>query len=196
MQTLGQNTETTASRPKQATLCGKTFSEWLADKRKFCQIVSETSKTHKKRNRCHSGKTFQEWLKDKNKEKQNQTVLQENLATLEMQKKALFEEQRKLNPRVKTFEQWFEEKQAQSIIEFVQSKNVPNETELLNSSTKYPEDACLVYDMWLTCKNLEEMKREEKLYEEMVEKWRRKEQERLQIRRGILNRLKKAKKNR
>lgn len=147
-----------------------------------------------KPNRCHAGKTFREWLRDKDKDKENEATLKENLAILELQKKAVLEEQRKRNPKVKTFEQWFEEKHAQSIIEFIQSKNAPNEARILSSATKYPEDANLVFDMWLTTKNLEDLKREERLYEEMVEKWRKKEQERLLIRRSLLSKLSQARK--
>ncbi len=193
MELQGNIAEKADPRPKQAYLGGKTFSEWLAEKRTLSQTC-ENVKTDNKRNRSHSGKTFREWLKDKNKEKQNLAIFQENSAILELQSKALAEEQRRLNPRVKTFDEWCEEKRAQSIIELIQSKNVPDEEGLLNSKLKFPEDACLVYDMWLTSKNMEELKSEERLYEEMVEKWRKKEQERLQIRRSILSKLSQAKK--
>ena len=182
------------SRPRQAYLGGKTFSEWLAEK-KTLHHTCESVNTNNKGSKSHSGKTFREWLKDKNKEKQDQAILQENLAMSELQRRAFAEEQRKLNPRVKTFEQWFEEKQAQSVIELIHSKNTPHEAaELINSKVKFPQDACLVYDMWLTSKHMEELKKEERLYEEMVETWRKKEQERLQIRRSILSKLRQAKK--
>jgi AraC-like DNA-binding protein len=179
--------------PKQACLGGKTFSEWLAEKKTSHQTCASVNTTNR-RSKSHSGKTFREWLKDKNKEKQDQAILQENLVSSELQKKAFAEEQRKLNRRVKTFEQWFEEKQAQTIIELIQSKNIPDETGLMNSKMKFPEDACLVYDMWLTSKHMEELKKDERLHEEMVETWRKKEEERLQVRRSILSKLNQAKK--
>ena len=187
----GHITERVNQRPKKTNLGGKTFSEWLAEKN---NQTGDQVKMDSKPNRCRSGKTFQEWLRDKNKDKKNEAILKENLAIFELEKKAVLEEQRKLNPRVKTFEQWFEEKHAQSIIEFIQSKNAPSQTGVLSSDTKYPEDASLVFDMWLTTKNMEDLEREERLYEEMVEKWRKKEQERLLIRRSILGKLSQARK--
>ena len=188
----GQITEKISQRPKQTNLGGKTFTEWLAEKNLI--QTSQNLEAHSKPNRCHTGKTFREWLRDKNKDKENEATLKENLAILELQRKAVLEEKRKLNPRVKTFEQWFEEKHAQSIIEFIQSKNSPNAAGILSSDTKYPEDASLVFDMWLTTKNMEDLKREERLYKEMVEKWRKKEQERLLVRRSILSKLSQTRK--
>ena len=150
----GPDAEMTHLRPKQANLGGKTFGEWLAEKRRTSQDRSETARKsdHK---RVHSGKTFREWLKEKKDEKQKHEHLQERLASLDMRKKSLIEEQRKLNPRVKTFEEWFEEKRAQGVIEFIQSKNILHESGLLKCKTKFPEDACLVSAefSWAACRS-------------------------------------------
>lgn len=182
-------------RQKEAFLGGKTFSEWLAEKTKTYQMPDENLKIDSQRNRAQSGKTFQEWLTEKNKAQQIEALSQKKLAILELEKKALAAKQRRLNPRVKTFQKWSEEKRTQNIIEFIQSKNVPSD-ELFDSNLKYHEDACLVYDIWLTAKNMESLAREERLYEEMVDKWQRKEHERLQMRTNVLNRFSQTKKDR
>lgn len=182
-------TEKRDPRPKVTNFGGKTFTEWLSEKRKVLQSGNSLVNFNNRKTGSRSGKSFREWLKDKRKQKQKDLALRETLETEKLQKEASLEEQRRLNPRVKTFDEWLEEKRVQNLIHLVQSRNTPDQPTLLNSKTKFPEDAKLVFDMWLTSKHMEELSKEEQLYEEMKEKWRKKEQERLQVRKGILQKL-------
>lgn len=162
---------------------GKTFADWLSEKRKGLQggEPSELGNSENLKARSHSGKSFRKWLRDKRKQNQMELASREVSEIEKLQKREFFEEQRQLNPRVKTFDEWFEEKRDQKFIEFVQSRNLPDEPTLLNCRTKFPEDAELVFDMWLTSKHMEELSMEEQRYDEMKEKWKKKEQERLQV---------------
>lgn len=187
---LYETSEKPEQKPRASNRGGKTFADWLSEKRKGLQNgePSELGNSEDLKTRSHSGKSFREWLRDKRKQNQVELVSREASEIEKLQKREFFEEQRQLNPRVKTFDEWFEEKRVQKFIEFVQSRNLPDEPTLLSCRTKFPEDAELVYDMWLTSKHMEELSMEEQRYEEMKEKWKTKEQERLQVqaRNGIL----------
>lgn len=186
---LSEETPPEVGRRARTLMAGKTYEEWLSEKMRQVQANNKEEEEDKK-NGCKSGKTYEMWLLEKRNQKQIEII---HKATEEKEKQRQLEieqYQKFLNPNYKTFEEWLAIKNQEHLLERERLKSQQNEP----SNEEKKKDANLVFGIWLTMKFVKEMKDEELKYEEMKEKWERKEKQRAAIRRAInINRILKKK---
>jgi len=129
------------------------------------------------------------WLLEKQNQKHIDMI---HKATEEKEKQRQLEleqYEKYLNPNCRTFEEWLAIKKQEHLLE--RERLAKNESkEIEPSSEEKQKDADLIFNLWLTMKFEEEMKHENVKYNEMKEKWERKEKQRAALRRMMhINRL-------
>ncbi|XP_032227741.1 ankyrin repeat domain-containing protein 50 [Nematostella vectensis] len=187
-----ENGGNTQKRARVANLAGKTYDEWLNEKIKQAQATRDVGNNQGEKNVSKSGKSFEVWLLEKRNQKQIEAIHKATTEKLE-QKRLEFEQYQKyMSPHYKTFDEWLAIKKQENLIERFRAENQPKKYEEIPIEER-EKDSSLVYSIWLTSKYVQEMQEEEKKYQEMVEKWKRKEQQRAQMKRIVLaNRAKKT----
>lgn len=178
-----------SGRCARAVLAGKTYEDWLNEKMKQVQATNKNDEEEGKKDGIKSGKTFQMWLLEKQNQKHIDMI---HKATEEKEKQRQLEleqYQKYLNPNCRTFEEWLAIKKQEHLLEKERSaKNEPKESDV--SSEEKKKDADLIFKLWLTMKFEEEMQVENVKYNEMKEKWERREKQRAALRRMMhINRL-------
>ena len=178
---------------------GKPFGEWLEEKKRLengikCNGGGDGSEETAK-NAHRSGKSYEEWLRDKSKQKQIEVIHKLTTQKEEDKRREMELFRKYLNPHCMTFEEWLEVKRQDKLIERIRSQNEQKEIEFTPKERK--EDAKLVFNVWMTMKQAQELQDEECKYSEMKAKWEAKEKEREQRKRlNIVDKLKrKHKKN-
>ena len=166
---------------------GKGFDEWLEEKRRLHSARTSENNEASKPILGRFGKCFEEWLNDKLKQKQIEEI--HKLTTKKQEDKKREKEQLKkyLNPHCMTFEEWIVVKRQGKLFERLRAQSDQKDEHF--TPEKRQEDANLVFNVWMTMKQAQELQDEEHKYYEMKAKWAAKEKEKFK-RLKIINKLK------
>ena len=190
--TESRDTTSGVSKVRKPVICGKPFELWLAEKKAMEQSIQNGENDEQTKNNSRSGKTFAVWLQEKHRQKQIELVQK---ITTEKEQKRLAELdklQKWLNPRYKTYEDWLAIKNQEVMLGRMRAQNEPHKQQEDIPAEEKQKDAKLVYDIWQTMKALQDLKDEERKYQEMKAKWAAKEKGKGQFRGlNFLNRAKK-----
>ena len=157
---------------KRVYSSGVTHKEWKESKKK--QVTSELMQQyaeHEKQKRA-TGITFDSWMSEKTKQRQIDEVQQATSLLRKEFEKYMDYQNKLLNPKIKTFEQWQLDKKYEIRLEKANTKRERIHSEKKN--LKFEADSKLVFDMWLLNKHLYEMQEEEEQLNDAREQWERK----------------------
>ena len=187
--------DNTGKKPARARapLAGKTFEEWLQEKKQEFPGNREGGKDDETvdKNVTRSGKPFHVWLEEKRRSHRIDMIHKATTEKAEERRREMEQFKRWIDPHYRTFEEWLTLKNEEMQLERMRAQNEPKEEELPLQEKK--KDARVVFDIWLTMKAVEEIKAEEEKYKEMKSEWETKDRQRQQLKR--LNMLNKSKNN-
>ena len=133
---------------------GISYDEWKTKKieeLKLLQISAEaTVEDDRKDKRVKSGITFEQWLESKTEQNKYRLQLEGLMRAQEERRTSFMMRFRLDDPRQRTFEEWYWEKEEQMARERKQRKEL--QMQKVRSEMKYPDDANLIFDMWLSDK--------------------------------------------
>lgn len=166
---------------RQIPTSGKRFDEWLEEKRRLQNGIKKTGSEgcdcaeETKANLNRHGKRFEEWLKDKLKQKQIEEIHRLTTQKEEDKRREMEQYRKYLDPHCLTFEEWLEVKRQDKLLEQIRIQN--NQKENQFTPEERQEDAKLVFNVWMTMKQAQELQDEEHKYCKMKAKWEEKKKE-------------------